>query len=176
MIDDRRSLVSKDFEAIWHDLRLNGLPLPIIAAADFVHFWKHLPNLAVAGLNLDLRKMPIIFAGSSVCEFVGFELRGHDFLDLDIPVNEEEAWIRRRDYHKMPVGRYEELGVTFRDGNIVHCALTSLPIHGPSKDLRLATLLEVREFSIEERKDKGKLTGKVDYASAIELGGGLSKW
>lgn len=96
MAIDQQSETSLRFESHWADLRKGDELVPLYSTFDPLDLADLLPLLVIAEIDLEALTMPIILAGKTIRDFVGFELTGQDFLENDKTDDLELGWRHRR--------------------------------------------------------------------------------
>lgn len=135
-------------------------------------FKDFLPQIAIVEIDIENKTMPIRLAGTAICDFVGFELTGKDFLTYHS--NAEPGWSWRLKYHDHPCGRYEELLITSRRRLKIDSALTHLPMIDARNTRFLLTLFEPTITNQTVLNDSpAMLSGSARAADFIDIGAGI---
>lgn len=153
-------------------MRQGGDLVPSRSALRPVVFKDFLPRIAIVEIDAENRALPIRLAGTDICEFIGFELTGKDFLAYHS--NAEPGWSWRLKYHDHPCGRHEELHLTSHRHLKVDCALTHLPMTNARNSRFLLTLFEptnTEHTTLNDTPDM--LSGSARTAEFIDIGAGV---
>lgn len=167
-----RSPDSRKFQDLWSLMREGNDLVPLRSSLRPAAFKDFLARIAIVEIDAENKAMPIRLAGTAICEFVGFELTGKDFLDYHS--NAEPGWSWRLKYHDHPCGRYEELLMTSNRHLKVDCALTHLPMTNAQNTRFLLTLFEPTITKQTVLNDTpAMLSGSARAAEFIDIGAGI---
>lgn len=139
--DMERTQNSLDFEASWRGIRTEGEHIPLRSAFSPKTFKSHLPYICIAEVDPIKDTMFIRLAGTSIRDYLGFELTGIDFNLLSETSRTEVSQQRRTGYHDHPFGRCELIEIIFSGNISTQCELTLFPLYGSKKERLLFVLL-----------------------------------
>ena len=173
-----RSSTSLDFEAAWSDLRENSELIPQHSEVYSDRLIDYLPVSIIVEINPTQKSMPIRLAGSSIRDFIGFEITGQDLItnlgSTVFDTDDDDGWPVRFAYHDQPVGRYNKLVINFRSGMEVECSLTALPLWGSKQKRLILILVEAGNPTAMQRDDTAALiSSRPDYAIYLDIGAGI---
>ena len=119
--------------------------------------------------------MPIEFAGSKICDFLGLEILGVDILQTDLELYEGGSWESRLKFHDQPHGRHELLDLSgLMDCQFV-CPLTSLPVHNSERERKIIAFAELKKRPEIENRSDNQFRGSLIQQEFIDLGFDLPK-
>lgn len=167
-----RTEKSLQFQNEWQTFREPGDLIPTLLPDKLLEIPKLLPVVGIVGLDIENRALPVIFAGSDLQQYLGFEIAGVDLVSFNFFPNETANWERRNTYFEHPCGFYEVVTAQTEKMGKHTFAVTLLPIFGEEGARRLLVHVDATD-AVRNTLDPNNLKGELVSRSAIDIGAGL---
>lgn len=169
-----RTSKSHEFEKLWRQIRREDELIPPRSALTPQVFKDFLPSMVLAEVDPVEHTALIRLAGTAIRDFLGFELTGKDYANMNRDGGTEFLVSRRNGYHEYPYGRCEYVSVKFKKSLMTQCELTLFPLWGSAKERIIALLMiPVEKHSGYSTLDERALTHKFEGEHFIDIGAGV---
>lgn len=172
MESEARSELSLGFQQHWSGLLKEGEIIPTLTPEDMLEMSGLLPMLGIVELDIENQSLEVVYAGSEIGRYLGFEMMGSNLVELNLFKNAEASWERRRHYFSQPCGFFEVVAGAIEGFGESVFAITLLPIFGEQAQTRLMIYVEAKERLLEV-SNPSDVVGRVIARFPIDLGYGV---
>ena len=173
-----RSQDSLRFQDHWESFRAEEELVPQRSSVRPEVLRDLLKTTIIAQVDEEGARLDVRLAGTTIRDYIGFELTGRNFLDFDESSDDANGQEIRKNYHDWPCGRFERLNVVFSNERTFTSDVTVLPLWGNAQERLLLVLVEPPLMTKLGKLQSSTLVATQNsiFATSIDIGNGVPKY